>query len=58
MIRRAVETIFKVSVTDVNVSKVHGKLRRVGQSRGMTRDWKKAVVTLKPGDRIEAFGSA
>lgn len=58
MIRRAVETIFKVSVTDVNVSKVHGKLRRVGQSRGTTRDWKKAVVTLKQGDRIEAFGGA
>jgi large subunit ribosomal protein L23 len=58
MIRRAVETIFKVDVTDVNVSTVHGKLRRVGQSRGMTRDWKKAVVTLKPGDRIEAFGGA
>jgi len=58
MIRRAVETLFKVDVTDVNVSRVHGKMRRVGRSRGMTRDWKKAVVTLKPGQRIEAFGSA
>lgn len=57
IIRRAVETIFKVDVVDVNVSRVHGKLRRVGKSRGMTRDWKKAVVTLKPGQRIEAFGS-
>jgi len=57
MIRRAVEALFKVDVTDVNVSRVHGKLRRVGKSRGMTRDWKKAVVTLKPGQRIEAFGS-
>jgi large subunit ribosomal protein L23 len=58
MIRRAVETLFKVDVTDVNTSRVHGKLRRVGKSRGMTRSWKKAVVTLKAGQRIEAFGSA
>lgn len=58
MIRRAVETLFKVDVTDVNVSRVHGKMRRVGKSRGMTRSWKKAVVTLKPGQRIEAFGGA
>jgi large subunit ribosomal protein L23 len=57
MIRRAVETLFKVDVTDVNVSHVRGKMRRVGKSRGMTRAWKKAVVTLKPGQRIEAFGS-
>ena len=58
MIRRAVETLFKVDVTAVNVSHVHGKLRRVGKSRGMTRDWKKAVVTVKDGQRIEVFGSA
>jgi large subunit ribosomal protein L23 len=58
MIRRAVETLFKVDVTDVNVSRVHGKLRRVGRDRGMTRDWKKAVVTVKPGQRIEVFGGA
>lgn len=57
MIRRAVETLFKVDVLAVNVSHVHGKMRRVGKSRGMTRDWKKAVVTIKPGQRIEAFGS-
>jgi len=57
MIRRAVETLFKVDVVDVNVSRVHGKMRRVGKSRGMTRDWKKAVVTIKTGQRIEAFGS-
>jgi large subunit ribosomal protein L23 len=57
MIRKAVETIFKVDVTDVNVSHVHGKLRRVGRSTGMTRDWKKAVVTIKEGQRIEIFGT-
>ena len=58
MIRTAVETIFKVDVTDVNVSHVKGKLRRVGRNSGMTRKWKKAVVTLKPGQRIEVFGGA
>jgi len=58
MIRRAVETLFKVDVTSVNVANVHGKLRRVGKSRGMTRSWRKAVVTVKDGQRIDAFGSA
>jgi len=58
MVRRAVETLFKVDVLDVNVSRVRGKLRRVGRNRGMTRDWKKAIVTLKPGQRLEVFGSA
>jgi large subunit ribosomal protein L23 len=58
MIRQAVETLFKVDVTAVNVSYVRGKLRRVNKNTGMTREWKKAVVTLKPGQRIEAFGGA
>jgi large subunit ribosomal protein L23 len=56
MIRQAVETLFKVEVAAVNVSRVHGKMRRVGRSRGRTRSWKKAVVTLKPGYRIDVFG--
>jgi large subunit ribosomal protein L23 len=58
MIRRAVEALFKVDVTSVNVARVHGKLRRVGKDRGMTRDWKKAIVTVKDGQRIDVFGSA
>ncbi|HLH72368.1 MAG TPA: 50S ribosomal protein L23 [Chloroflexota bacterium] len=58
MVRRAVEALFKVEVVDVNMIRVHGKMRRVGRNRGMTRNWKKAVVTLKPGQRIEVFGSA
>ena len=57
MIREAVEKIFKVDVTKVNTSYVRGKMRRVRRSRGMTREWKKAVVTLKPGQRIDIFGS-
>lgn len=58
MVRRAVETLFKVDVIDVNVCRVQGKMRRVGRDRGMTRSWKKAIVTLKPGQRLEVFGSA
>lgn len=58
MVRRAVETLFKVDVTDVNIIHVPGKMRRVGRNRGMTRAWKKAVVTVRGGQRIEAFGGA
>lgn len=57
MIEAAVVKLFKVSVTNVNVLHVRGKVRRVGKQRnpGKSRDWKKAVVTLKAGDRIEFF---
>ena len=54
-IREAVEQVFKVNVTDVNVSIVPGKRRRVGRRYGMTPEWKKAVVTLKEGQRIDVF---
>lgn len=54
-VKRAVEEIFKVKVTAVNVLKVPGKMRRMGRTSGMTRTWKKAIVTLAPGERIELF---
>ena len=54
-IKRAVEEIFKVKVTTVNTLKVPGKMRRFGQKAGMTRVWKKAIVTLAAGERIELF---
>jgi large subunit ribosomal protein L23 len=54
-VKRAVEQIFDVHVTAVNVMKVPGKRRRVGRTSGMTRAWKKAIVTLQPGERIELF---
>lgn len=54
-VREAVEQIFKVNVTAVNVSSVPGKRRRVGRHYGMTPEWKKAVVTLKEGQRIDVF---
>jgi len=54
-IRRAVETVFKVNVQSVNVSHVRGKMRRMGRSMGLTSSWKKAVVTLRQGQKIELF---
>ncbi|TAK36292.1 MAG: 50S ribosomal protein L23 [Chloroflexota bacterium] len=54
-IRRAVETAFKVDVVTVNVVHMPGKMRRVGKSRGLTSSWKKAIVTLKAGQKIEVF---
>jgi large subunit ribosomal protein L23 len=56
-IKYAIETIFNVSVTKVNTMNVRGKLRRRGQKYGYQSDWKKAIVTLTPGDRIDLFES-
>jgi large subunit ribosomal protein L23 len=57
-IKAAVERLLKVKVLKVNCSRVEGKARRVGRSVGKRPDWKKAVVTLRPGDRIEFFEGA
>ena len=54
-VKQAVETAFKVSVTAVNVTTVPGKKKRMGRREVQTPSWKKAVVTLKPGDKIELF---
>ncbi len=55
-IARAVEQIFNVKVQDVNTINVKGKKRRLGRyPEGKTPDWKKAIVTLKPGYKIEIF---
>ena len=54
-IKQAVEKAFKVNVTAVNVITVPGKMRRVGRRQVLTQSWKKAVVSLKPGDKIEFF---
>ena len=54
-IKAAVEMAFKVKVVSVNVIHVPGKMRRAGRRRGMTPSWKKAIVTLVPGDKIELF---
>ena len=54
-IREAVESLFEVNVTQVNVSRVRGKWRRFGRSRGKRPDWKKATVTVQSGQTIEIF---
>lgn len=54
-IKDAVERIFKVHVIHVNTMNQRGKWKRVGRHQGMRRNWKKAVVTLKPEDQIEFF---
>jgi large subunit ribosomal protein L23 len=54
-IAQAVTDIFGVTVTSVNTMNVTGKPRRVRVAKGKTRDWKKAVITLKEGDSIEFF---
>ena len=52
-IKKAIEEIYKVKVQDVNTSIVRGKFKRVRQELGKTSSWKKAVVTLKEGHKIE-----
>ena len=52
-IKRAMEQIYKVKVESVNTSVMPGKIKKVRQQVGMTPDWKKAVVTLKDGQKID-----
>lgn len=54
-VKQAVEKAFKVKVTAVNVMMVPGKERRVGRRMIHTPSWKKAIVTLQSGDKIELF---
>lgn len=56
-IRAAVEEIFKVKVIGVQTINVKPKPKRRGAHAGTTRRWKKAVVELAPGNRIEFFGA-
>ena len=57
-IKRAVESLFKVTVLDVHTINMKGKHKRMGRFAGQRPDWKKAMVTLKQGDRIEYFEGA
>ena len=56
-IRRAVEAIFKVKVTNVRTQVVFGKEKRMGRFVGRRPSWKKAVVQLAPDNKIELFES-
>jgi large subunit ribosomal protein L23 len=54
-IRKAVEKLFKVKVLSVRTQNYTGKKKRVGRSTGHRRNWKKAIVTLREGDRVDFF---
>ncbi|NLI33184.1 MAG: 50S ribosomal protein L23 [Deltaproteobacteria bacterium] len=54
-IKNAVELIFKVNVLDVTTFNMKGKKKRVGKHFTQRSDWKKAIVTIKPGQRVEFF---
>ena len=57
-IKNAIKELFNVEVTSVRTMNVPGKYKRVGKNVGKTSDWKKAVVTLKEGDRIDFLEGA
>lgn len=57
-IAQAVEELFGVEVAKVRIAKVRSKPKRRGLIRGRTRSWKKAIVQLQPGERIELFEGA
>jgi large subunit ribosomal protein L23 len=54
-IRQAVETLFNVKVSDVHTLIVRGRMRRMGRGYSKTKNWKKAIVSLKDGETIEFF---
>jgi large subunit ribosomal protein L23 len=57
-IKQAIEALLKVKVERVNVMTVKGKIKRLGRFAGKRSDWKKAVVTLKKGEKLELYESA
>jgi large subunit ribosomal protein L23 len=57
-IQSAVERLFKVKVLQVRTSNILGKVKRLGRRYGKRPDWKKAIITLKEGDRIDFFEGA
>jgi large subunit ribosomal protein L23 len=57
-IKRAVQQLFKVTVLRVHTITTKGKHKRMGRFIGKRPDWKKAIVTLKTGDKIEYFEGA
>ncbi|MBL6686008.1 MAG: 50S ribosomal protein L23 [Methylophilaceae bacterium] len=55
-IKSAIETMFKVEVSGVNLLNMNGKIKRAGRAFGKRADWKKAYVSLKPGQEINFTG--
>jgi len=56
-IKKAIEHIFSVRVVNVNTIRMMGKPKRLGRYNGKRPDWKKAIVTLREGDKIADFES-
>jgi large subunit ribosomal protein L23 len=54
-IKAAIEKIFDVTVLQVNTLNVQGKSKRFGRTMGVSKGWKKAMLRLKDGDKIEMF---
>ncbi len=57
-IRDAVETLFDVTVTEVNTMVVRGRIRRMGRGYAKTKNWKKAIVQVASGETIDFFEEA
>jgi large subunit ribosomal protein L23 len=54
-IKKAVERLFKTKVLDIKTLNIKGKKRRVGRNMGKRPDWKKAIVRLAKGEKVEFF---
>ena len=54
-IAKAIERAYGVKPISVNIVRVRGKKVRYGKTLGVTKKWKKAIITLKPGDKIEVY---
>jgi large subunit ribosomal protein L23 len=54
-VKRAVEELFKVKVEEVRLFNVRGKMKRMGRFIGKRKDWRKAYVTLKAGEKAPEF---
>lgn len=57
-IKKAIESIFNVNVASVRTMQIKGKVKQRGRIVGKRRNWKKAIVKLMPGERIEFFEGA
>ena len=57
-IRSAIEQVFNVKVSDVRTASFEGKMKRMGKHQGRRADWKKAIVTLAPGHKIDLVEGA
>ncbi|MBI5621853.1 50S ribosomal protein L23 [Candidatus Falkowbacteria bacterium] len=54
-VRKAIRSLYGVDPIQINIANVRGKAVRYGRSQGMTKNWKKAIVTLKSGDSIQVY---